>query len=379
MRLHGSSRLGIEAIASKSASKSTTRSASTGVNPLFHGRFSPSISFNPRRFFSDHYSPMFPMRPSPPTHTPTPLQGTSSRQEESWLSKHSGKIGISALISTIFFFYSYYKSGRNRVDEEDALTLVQAVEPYEINEIRFSSQGFTRELFEQVTREAHARFPSGHARYEDYVLFVKKVLHDQNPSCQMGGGHLLDRIVQQHEHFHKTKELPLLFLLTLTNLGMQAPAVDRADTLFSAATTMSSITATTTTTTTTTTAKEEKEEAKDEEKETLSEEQANTIVLHLAQTCQIPSEKQVKETGVQYPFKTFRIKTAQEMVQGFLDEKDKAAQEAAKKANTEQQTKQVQVQQQQQQQQQQQRSLTRQEFRELIVSSYVCAWAECYR
>ena len=123
-----------------------------------------------------------------------------------------------------------------------------------------------------------------------------------------------------------------------------------------------------------------------------------TIIQHLGDTWQLPHEKRVAETGVKYPIKTFRRKTAEDTVNAYVAKRQKERKELAEK------------------QQKQSSSgnsdsnnnstvegdgsstsssallphagadsnsddnrLTQEEFQGLLLGSMVCAWAECYR
>lgn len=68
----------------------------------------------------------------------------------------------------------------------------------------------------------------------------------------------------------------------------------------------------------------------------------------LAQSCQLPAVKQIKE-NTRYPLRTYRRKTAAEMVEPYV----------AARAGTER--------------------LGRDDFVKLILGKDVCAWGECYR
>jgi len=107
---------------------------------------------------------MFPQRPAPPPPPPPPPGSDSSGKkdgfhpdfEESWLSKHAGKVGVAALVLTLSMITSYYKSYRSRTDFVEQLTASLLVEPHEINEARFGSVGMTSAAFLQIAQAAAA-------------------------------------------------------------------------------------------------------------------------------------------------------------------------------------------------------------------------------
>ena len=59
--------------------------------------------------------------------------------EESWLSKHSGKVGIVALSISITLIYRYFKSMTMRTDQEKLIADEEAIEPYEYNELKHNN------------------------------------------------------------------------------------------------------------------------------------------------------------------------------------------------------------------------------------------------
>lgn len=85
--------------------------------------------------------------------------------------------------------------------------------------------------------------------------------------------------------------------------------------------------------------------------ETIDREQASTIVDHLANSCQIPGDRQVITTGVKYPVELYRKKTARELVESGM--------KAWKMEDIQQ--------------------LNRQQFRDIVLGRDICAWAECFR
>mmetsp|Transcript_4103 Transcript_4103/g.4233 ORF Transcript_4103/g.4233 Transcript_4103/m.4233 type:complete len:249 (+) Transcript_4103:2-748(+) len=76
------------------------------------------------------------------------------------------------------------------------------------------------------------------------------------------------------------------------------------------------------------------------------------VVRHLNHTWQVPSEKRVTETGVKYPIRTYREKTAQDMINTYQD-----IQKPPLIGDT----------------------MTKEEFSDMLLGSQVCVWAECYR
>jgi hypothetical protein len=74
------------------------------------------------------------------------------------------------------------------------------------------------------------------------------------------------------------------------------------------------------------------------------------VIQYLSESCQIPTEKLIGETGQVYPCRTYRKKTQEEMIKLY-------------NFNTKHQDD----------------DYNQYEFGRLLISGSVCAWAECYR
>ena len=84
----------------------------------------------------------------------------------------------------------------------------------------------------------------------------------------------------------------------------------------------------------------------------LSIQSFETIVRALMESCQVPVEKQVTETGVKYPFKTYRPKTASDLV-------TKARTNIKPPVEIE--------------------VLSESQFIALLATETICLWGECYK
>jgi hypothetical protein len=86
--------------------------------------------------------------------------------------------------------------------------------------------------------------------------------------------------------------------------------------------------------------------------ERVSVKDTSHVIDLLTTTNQLPAEKVVAETGVKWPVKTYRVKRAEEMIEGYFTINK------IKDQPTE---------------------FSRDEFKSLFLSRSVCVWAECYR
>ena len=95
---------------------------------------------------------------------------------------------------------------------------------------------------------------------------------------------------------------------------------------------------------------------------------AEEIVRHLGDSWQLPAERRVTETGVKYPIKTYRRKTATDMMRAYVTQRSKD--HLAKEGKGDQSPPPpdpatVRI--------------SKADFQELLLGGQVCAWAECYR
>ena len=82
-----------------------------------------------RRKQSSLNNPMFPEAPRKATvEAPKATKG----DDESFLSRHGGKVAAVAIGISVGLIYSYILSGRSRNEVEDKLVAEAAIEPYEV-------------------------------------------------------------------------------------------------------------------------------------------------------------------------------------------------------------------------------------------------------
>lgn len=336
---------------------------------------------------------MFPHRPVPELPDDAYLKDPNRKTDpadETFVSRNSGKIGLFSFALAVGLIYSYFKGNFNEKDMENVISNSQAIEAMEVNEVRFTSIGVTQEIYESLVKKSQIRFPSGYATYASFIEFVKKEFEQekgrQKKEISLGSCHLIDRIVIKHlakshtsiqsndgineiapasisSDVNPTSQLlPVSFLLSVLNMGVQSSAAQRASSLFDVAKMIDS------------------SDQGGLLPNALTEEKSNTvsiaaavgIVEHLGDSCQLPCEKQVIVNS-QHPIRLYRKKEALEMV-GYLFSlftfllqfshvhaslQVNSYIDAEKRVDA--------------------KWLTRDEFVALILSKQVCAWAECYR
>jgi hypothetical protein len=186
---------------------------------------------------------------------------------------------------------------------------------------------------------AYKRFPNRRLTYAQFISFIKE-------TTPVKGGHLIDRVARKYITSHPEgggqeggqEELPLEYLLVTLNLLVKENAEAKTSSLFQLGQRMEN-------------GDKGYVDIPSEEEEVLSVGTAYDVVGGLLESCQIPWEKQAIETGVKYPFKTYRPKTPQDFVS--------AARKRMKPPHDRE-------------------WLTEAEFSSILLGTDICAWGECY-
>jgi hypothetical protein len=180
-------------------------------------------------------NPMFPQREIPEQQ----ISSNDSKINESFLSRHSGKIALVALFISASIFYSYYITGQNRNSIEDNLTNMAVVEPYEIQEMR----NMNNISLDQYKSIVISLFESGQSSitYNEFITTLrnrKEFDSSQLISC----GYLLDRLVLSYLlnncdedsqiMNYREVQIPVLFFLVCLSLLMTFNAKDRLEGLY---------------------------------------------------------------------------------------------------------------------------------------------------
>lgn len=254
--------------------------------------------------------------------------------EESFLSRHSGKIAIAALLISGSVFYSYYKTGRNRNEMEDLLTESSQLEPYEIQELRNANNFIGLQEYEAIVAHISEAFPVA-ATYSEIVGLLE---HEELLPNTIACGYILDRLVISYVFNHydcnntdtytstasyKDVKIPVQFFLVVLNLFVS-----------------SSVSA---------------EERLKGLSQLVTKGMTVTLLDHLLESYQIPTEKQVVEVGGEWFLKTFRQKSSLEMITSKEEEGKKTIEESSHLCKGEE------------------------ELMKLLFSKKICLWGECYR
>ena len=238
----------------------SSMSSSKAANLL--ARF--KISRNKLRFhatnlkhFSSLGSPMFPQK-SQIELSDDVLAGKSKtpNNDESFVSKHSGKLALIVVSYLGYLIYSFVKGGQLKTEEEDNVRSQSSIDPDEINELRLVNN-VSFDEFVGCVAAADQHFNDHLVSYEDFTSFV--LAYFRKP---IKHGHLLDRVFlntlknsakteisvkseeanniattrsflangQEEEHGHRRR--PLHYFFTLLSMIAPLPGWQRAQLLF---------------------------------------------------------------------------------------------------------------------------------------------------
>ena len=142
----------------------------------------PAIS---GRKLSSLGNPMFPHRPLPELETfeqsienskkakkENDGKGSDKKEFIDILADHGGKIALAVFGGIIGLFYTYYASGKDRNKLEDSIADAALIEPYEIQELRFTNK-LSKDDFISIVDQCKAHFTSGQATYVEFVHFLR--------------------------------------------------------------------------------------------------------------------------------------------------------------------------------------------------------------
>lgn len=278
------------------------------------------------------------------------LSGKSTKDGDDFFTKHGSKIAIVGFSITAYLVYSFFKGGQLRTEEEEKVIVASMVEPNEINELRLMNNQLDPILFEKMIIDSFHHFQilqrqkqsnlgtednDINISYDSFIQYATHYLHSQ-----IKHGHILDRIVlslpdailssqpkNSNESYysdsgssssndsHKVPtlllsdvSLPLHLQLVLLSAALPAPALERAHQLFTIAACLQALQL----------AKQrEQAVAGAVEIEEIPWSIAEILLQDLITTSQLPTEKEVCETGIKYPWRTYRRKTPTDMVNSF--------------------------------------------------------------
>jgi len=320
-----------------------------------------------------------------PTTTTTPSDhgnGNSDKKsksdnDESWLSKHSSKVGFIALTISITLIYRYFKSITMKTDQEKVIADDEAIEPYEYNDLHRNNR-ISLALYNDIIKAILYKYSNRMISYNDFITFVTNHINDHangnsnsngNGINRLQSGHLLDRILLKYMKNNNNNndnddnddksdksdnmfEVPLDvdFLLVMLSMTVQGSAEDKIKSLYTIINTNTSndINASSSNDSNDSNSSSSNDSSSNDSE--ISKEKLEVLLKHLVDSCQIPSEKQVIETGVSYPLVTYRKKTPKEMIKSYCDvhKYDKA-------------------------------TFNLQEIENLLLSGSICLLGECYR
>eukprot|EP00568_Trieres_chinensis_P001179 CAMPEP_0183309438 /NCGR_PEP_ID=MMETSP0160_2-20130417/25341_1 /TAXON_ID=2839 ORGANISM="Odontella Sinensis, Strain Grunow 1884" /NCGR_SAMPLE_ID=MMETSP0160_2 /ASSEMBLY_ACC=CAM_ASM_000250 /LENGTH=228 /DNA_ID=CAMNT_0025473465 /DNA_START=116 /DNA_END=799 /DNA_ORIENTATION=- len=189
----------------------------------------------------------------------------------------------------------------------------------EIDDLRVANSEFTLEVWDSIRKEILSAFPSGRARYEDFVSVVIQTMRGiKGEAFTIQLGHLLDRVAvdvleetergtddeasmsaleRDGDLGERTLPLPLLF--AILSLALNCNVKDRVQILFEAARMTNG-----------------SGDAGEEGGTLASEEDVIKMVEHLQHTCQLAPDAQIVYGDQKYPVQQYQKGTAAELVAG---------------------------------------------------------------
>eukprot|EP01039_Chlorochromonas_danica_P010654 gene10655-11814_t len=284
--------------------------------------------------------------PSPSPSAPQPAASSPSRADKviDFIENNGGKLFLFAAGVVAGLIYRYYEGlqDRNRVEEQ--VERGSMLEPYEIQMLRLAN-GYDLDQYKQMIQAMVKQGLSWDSSigYDEVIHLVSDTIRQQDKSSSstttattLKLGHLIDRVVYgkalkgSHESKVPVAHFPLsvAFTVGLLALPMESNVDNRLHGLFYASTSLTG-------------------------REEMTRSDLIEVIQSLVESDQIPSEKQIEETGEKYPIRRHRRRSPENMVKMYEEQILKATN--AKE------------------------SWNETDFVACIASRYVCAWGACYR
>jgi hypothetical protein len=172
---------------------------------IAHQPLMPSVSGHLRRdkHLRKHFSTA--SAPSLPKTTPKPKYDP---QEESFISKHIGKIALGTLGFVVGLIYRYYVSIQDRNEVEKQLVNSQSIEPYEIQYLRHVN-GWKIEQYLQLLQLFEIQLQQHQElSYEEFIQIYQQHFSSLSSEYEIQGGYLLDRILLSYiEKYYIPKQV----------------------------------------------------------------------------------------------------------------------------------------------------------------------------
>lgn len=196
--------------------------------------------------------------------------------------------------------YRYYEGIQDRNRVERLVEGEAKIEPYEIQMLR-TANGYDLETYKEAIQSLRRESLSWSSvlPYAALVDIISSSLKQQQKPLKLG--YLLDRLVLgqvlraagSSAGSFSEHPLPLPFLVCLLSLPMESDVHSRLEGLYHAVTVLN------------------------EEAEEVRREQLVELVQALVDSDQVPSEKQIEESGVKYPIHLYRRRSADGMVAAY--------------------------------------------------------------
>jgi hypothetical protein len=243
-----------------------------------------------------------------------------------FLSDHGGKIGIVALFVSTYLIGSYFYGIHQRNVLEDRLRDQVILEPIEINELRGMNH-MSLETYHKILSKVHSLFmlkKESVNEHENFKLNLKlnysDIIELVNSEQMIQHGHLIDRLyysLKEHDVSEdKNEELDLMIAMGIIALtiSIDIPANNRLFAYYSLCQAMSSLSKPRISNQSSSDYEINSSIETSEKIQPIDISMVENLIQMLIVTNQLPPEKCVMENEEKYPYKTYRKKTAHEMV-----------------------------------------------------------------
>ena len=275
-------------------------SSLSGMNPMFPGNYEKPLLIDPLKDNNNN--------------------NNNNIKDESFVSKHSSKIGIISFSFAIVLIYSYIKSNQNQKNEEIIISNKHhSITITEYNDIKYSNS-INSIIFNDIINYCYKKYNKNVA-YNIVSNDIKILLKDKY-NIKINSGYLIDRIIinnNNNDNNDNNNMISLIYFLTVLNIIINENNNNKLKNLYNLYLN--------------------------------NDKNIITIIDSLLNSSQIPTEKQVIYSGERNPAKLYRRKNSNDIMNSYVSD-----------------NKNIDF-----------NNMDEEEFIKFLSSKHVCIWGECYR
>eukprot|EP00586_Coscinodiscus_wailesii_P015206 CAMPEP_0172510436 /NCGR_PEP_ID=MMETSP1066-20121228/228407_1 /TAXON_ID=671091 /ORGANISM="Coscinodiscus wailesii, Strain CCMP2513" /LENGTH=389 /DNA_ID=CAMNT_0013289365 /DNA_START=63 /DNA_END=1232 /DNA_ORIENTATION=+ len=267
-----------------------------------------------------------------------------------------GKVFLGAIATVVLLLVRSSKGTTNRENKRIEVETKSLLDPLEIDDLRLANEEFSEDVFRTIYKNVRDAFPSKDAvRYLDFVSVVVQTMRELfGEEYTVQFGHLIDRViigVMEKDggvgdddnvgdviNDRTEDELPLSFLFAVLSLALNSPVSLRVELLYNVLNDRGGI------------------DDGNASTAIVLKDDIVKMVDYLQKSCQLPSGAQILETQEKYPIQTYKVGTAKELVAKAHDDLIEVGRHVPEEG----------------------KGYSLEDFNNLLRSSYICAWGECY-